>query len=368
MFIEPSVCGIIDGNSSGYHLISCENHTCLSIYFKCPGYYCLPWRFVCNGQWDCPGGMEEIHCNRTACPGMFKCRMSSICIPHVSICDNITDCPLKDDQHFCDRSLNLMSCPTNCSCLVFSIFCQELTLNVLNNFKHYLSIQILNLNLTDDSAFWYMLDVPLVLALKNSTLLSICKQAKVLEYLKMLDISFNGISKLGTHCFQYLYNIHLLNISFNKVSLLQSYTFSRSIYIKSLDLAWNEIRSLDGQIFSGLFRLLSLNLTENSIISVSDLTFYNTSVSNIITINFRICCVKPMIKTQCAATPVWPNTCSKLLGSTIVMIIIWLISIVGFLMNASSLLILLRAPSLYSMFDESSDNMKLVPTIKKTDF
>ncbi len=129
----PSVCGIIDGNSSGYHLISCENHTCPSIYFKCPGYYCLPWRFVCNGQWECPGGMEEIHCNRTACPGLFKCRMSNICISHVSICDNISDCPLNDDQHFCDRSLNLMSCPTNCSCLVFSLFCQELTLNVLNN-------------------------------------------------------------------------------------------------------------------------------------------------------------------------------------------------------------------------------------------
>ncbi len=133
----PNICGMISGTSNGQHLVSCEEYKCQSNYFKCPGFYCLPWRFVCNGQWDCPGGTDETHCNRTACPGMFKCKASSICTSYESLCDVISDCPLNDDEYFCDKGLTLQSCPGNCSCLQFSLFCKEFMLGVQYNIKFY---------------------------------------------------------------------------------------------------------------------------------------------------------------------------------------------------------------------------------------
>ncbi len=40
-----------------------------SAFYKCPGYYCVPWRAVCNNVWDCPGGADETNCIRTSCRG-----------------------------------------------------------------------------------------------------------------------------------------------------------------------------------------------------------------------------------------------------------------------------------------------------------
>ncbi len=73
---EPS--DLCEGYPHGGHLVSCENHICRAEYFKCPGYYCIAWRYVCNNKWECPGGMDELDCNRTACPGMFRCKDSVI--------------------------------------------------------------------------------------------------------------------------------------------------------------------------------------------------------------------------------------------------------------------------------------------------
>ena len=28
--------------------------------FKCPGYHCIPWSYVCDGKWDCPHGYDEL--------------------------------------------------------------------------------------------------------------------------------------------------------------------------------------------------------------------------------------------------------------------------------------------------------------------
>ncbi len=110
---EPNVCGLASNMSS--HLKSCEEYSCNETYFKCPGYYCLPWRFVCNGQWDCPGGRDEhwIVCNQTSCPGMYRCKSSRVCVSHNELCDTVSDCPMKDDEHFCLEGRTKLLCPSN---------------------------------------------------------------------------------------------------------------------------------------------------------------------------------------------------------------------------------------------------------------
>ena len=47
---------------NGRHLEHCKTLKCDSL-FKCIFAYCIPWSYVCNGQWDCPRGNDELICN-----------------------------------------------------------------------------------------------------------------------------------------------------------------------------------------------------------------------------------------------------------------------------------------------------------------
>ena len=29
---------------------------------KCPGNYCVPLQYICDGQWHCPNGEDEVSC------------------------------------------------------------------------------------------------------------------------------------------------------------------------------------------------------------------------------------------------------------------------------------------------------------------
>ncbi len=109
-------------DQNGQHLVECEKTDCSPKYFKCPGFYCIPLRYVCNGIWECPGGMEELphmNCHLQTCSGLFKCLDSLICIAPESICDGIIDCPHGDDIQFCD--MNLAVCPRSCTCFKMSL-------------------------------------------------------------------------------------------------------------------------------------------------------------------------------------------------------------------------------------------------------
>ncbi len=104
-------------SANGKHLMQCEEYRCDNKYYKCPGYYCIPWKNVCNQVWDCPRGTEEIGCSeRKSCPGQFKCNNSMICVTLHSLCDNETDCLYGDDELFCK---NVPECPESCRCLLF---------------------------------------------------------------------------------------------------------------------------------------------------------------------------------------------------------------------------------------------------------
>ena len=111
-------------------MLTKTDYTCNSKHFKCPDFYCVLWKFVCNGKWECPGGTDELKmdCPKTTCPGMLRCRNSSICISRENICDKDNDCPSKDDEQFCTN--NILYCPRNCSCLFYSLSCKNITENI----------------------------------------------------------------------------------------------------------------------------------------------------------------------------------------------------------------------------------------------
>ena len=46
---------------TGSHIKECSQFECAQ-HFKCPGYYCIPWGYVCDGKWGLPimGMMNQI--------------------------------------------------------------------------------------------------------------------------------------------------------------------------------------------------------------------------------------------------------------------------------------------------------------------
>ncbi|XP_045167750.2 G-protein coupled receptor GRL101-like [Mercenaria mercenaria] len=54
--------GITDGCRSLAHLQNCKNFDCPQDYMKCPGSFCIPLMYVCNGKIDCPDGYDEKIC------------------------------------------------------------------------------------------------------------------------------------------------------------------------------------------------------------------------------------------------------------------------------------------------------------------
>ena len=340
VYEEPNICGM--NNSNGEHLISCDNFTCPDKYFKCPGFYCLPWRLVCNGEWECPGGTDEMRCQQRVCSGMFKCKNSSICINEDNLCDSVTDCHLGDDESFCLAHQPNTNCPANCSCLLFSLSCDNTSLTEENTFRNYVSIYLNKINEADWPRLYEAIDNPVIFSLKHSQFAEICNQKKRFLNLRIFDLSNNVIHHLESNCFRLMSSISYLNISRNKVNSIAKFAFYSSNLISELDLSWNNIERLRDNTFAGLCSLRFLSLISNNLLDIGMNIFSDTNIGYISTENFKICCVKVSVASICPARPQWPNSCGRLLGDVTVKVFIWLVGSLGYFMNIFSCIILLR--------------------------
>ncbi len=345
---DPDPCGLPKGQQNGEHLLSCEEYVCQERHFKCPEFYCLPWRLVCNGLWEWPGGREEVGCKNKSCPGMFKCKNSSICVPPDDICDYSSnkptgDCPLGDDEFFCKIDTVSQPCPSNCHCLLFGLYCKNTLLEQKNNFELYIIIKFNHVTLPLGQRVLDELGRPVILIFNHCKLESICKQMKRSNSdLQVLDVSYNLIGALSRHCFKMMPHIKGLNMSKNTIHIIKSHSFYSSVHIGQIDLSWNDITDLHDSNFAGLISLKSLNLSKNEIVSASVLTFQNIHITKIITDHYKVCCVKPTLEVICPIKPPWLQSCKRLLIKTVIRMLAYLVNSLGILMNICSLFIVLQ--------------------------
>ena len=110
--------------------------------FKYPSYYYVPWEYVCDGQWDCPGGIDEAFCKDTdRFHEMFKCKGThQICIHVGFVCDDYKNCPLGNDELLCD--LKHVQCPASCQCLTLVLSCVNINLNLIQISYPFISVSI----------------------------------------------------------------------------------------------------------------------------------------------------------------------------------------------------------------------------------
>ncbi len=268
---------------------------------------------------------------------MFKCMSSSICIAKDTVCDSVNDCPFTDDEMFCKMSKGHQTCSSKCSCLLLTVFCDGQILKERKRLNPYIGVILNKVRLTDVQIF-YSFGTPILVRLLSCNLSNICMAGKKLKTLRILHVSFNEVKILTRNCFEFVSNINELSVKGNIIFSVLSYAFYSSRHISELDMSFNNLTQLRDKTFAGLHDLLFLNIIGNPIVSLHWLVFLNTTILNIETEKYKVCCVKPLDETNCTTLPPWPHSCNRLLSSTLVQMAIWLVGSIGMSLNICALI------------------------------
>ena len=336
--------GTLQTCRNGKHLENCTNFNCQNVSkYKCPGYYCIPMAYVCNGRIDCPRALDENDCNNYTCERLFHCFNTVICIYIDNICDGVKDCPHGDDEFNC--ILSEYTCPENCSCQILAISCKfiyDIFFGQLILLERMVYIFIIgNPFLTYFTWSLYLYKVRMF-NLHNFKLPDVCstfdQSFKNYSYLLTFDISKNQINILRSYCLHSQLNMAVFNISGNDITTIEELAF---MYLKSLqviDLSYNKIAFVNGRMFLGIGNIIFFRFYGNDLKTIDDVTFkHMILIKLIVTSNFRICCIKPCYNTICDITPKEPHICQGLITNNVIIIIMFVFAFVLTVINLISL-------------------------------
>ena len=308
-----NVHGFLIPCRTGEQLQNCRHFQC-NIFFKCPGFYCIPWSLVCDNQWDCPGGFDEhsVHTcgvNRS-CGNLFKCREDQKCIHLGDTCNGQKDCLLGDDEHFCSLSFN--QCALGCTCLIFSVRCFNVTLS-FDMFSLYHAVWIES-SILSQGLSTITFKNAIILIIQASKLESGCHSFSDVSNVLKIDLSFNMITTIVTGCFKASLNVRTIDLSNNHISIFEAHAFYSQSSLFILNLKNNLLPMLQRIMFDSLSSILILSIRNNTLNTIEENTFLELKLFFVETERHHLCCLLPP-STKCLATIPWHFLCSKLLPS-----------------------------------------------------
>ena len=303
--------------SNGQHLGNCSNFQCNKM-FKCFGSYCVPWQFVCDGQWHCLRGDDESAvCTReNRCESMYVCKdANNLCIHLGAVCDDIQHCPHEDDELLCE--LTEVLCPEGCFCWMLAISCSrsnvplmgdtsfpfsfvhlsDCTLQfeyVLNNFKNGINIEFIKLNLTD-----------------------IC-DLDFNDIMVRLVTSANNLTIIMQNCLVNKTHLTFLEMDQNEIRTIKPQAFVNLLNLKVANFSHNSLLTFSGNFMVGKSKLLLLSLRDNNLKDISDNPFEGIPLKMLEVSHRHLCCFG-VTETECFSdeTKVWFSSCDDILSSGI---------------------------------------------------
>ena len=193
---------------TGEHIQQCTQFNC-NLMFKCPGYYCTPLSYACDGKWDCLHGYNELFsvCGTSRLyKHIYTCRNSEICIHIEDTCNGFLDCPENDDEQLCE--LVATKCQMKCLCHILIVQCVNVTL-IGGHITQILPHILVKLSHTGLFSLWFVGYFSHVSYLYFSHIFinNLCDSFSYNNNIKFIDGSYNIISKLHKH---YIYTTLLL--------------------------------------------------------------------------------------------------------------------------------------------------------------
>ncbi len=321
----------------GEHLQTCREFEC-SMMFKCPGSYCVPWRYVCDGKRDCPEGYDEHQVCKVEriCKDMFKCRLHTICIHIGDVCNNFQDCPAGDDEIHC--LVKGTSCPKYCQCLTFVLRCvaeKEPRHLIFHGKLHYFVVVITNSKIVLDTGFSDTFRPVLQLTITNAGVQEICFVLSRMESILLLNVNVNSIVHVSSKCFWKTPQVKIVILSKNAILEVKRTAFLNQQSLYHLDLSNNFLTCFSSQNTLHIkFLALAKNPLENILVSSFDKLY----VQVVHTEDYRICCLFSS-NSVCANKVKWYNICLGLLHNAFLSVICIVLSILVVCVNVASLLL-----------------------------
>ena len=330
---------------------------CPETHFRCPQpIYCLPVFLRCNRVKDCPYGEDEVECETMECPGYYRCRGSSVCLHPSNMCDGWPQCPQRDDELLCNAT-----CPSVCQCQGLAFVCHRPISAISYPYIRYLDAEGSGIGPLDLSENIYLIYLSLALCQLDSW------PEVHLQNLQHLDLRDNGISSLQLHKFQLLQNLRLLRLQGNpvlKIEIVNLHVNHTSLFV--MDLSFTLLQHFDSTQFKHFSFIEMLNLSFSSVRTIGDhgfrylptlkvLDLSGCKIENfpkdvfkrlkrlqrIKTENYKLCCKTLLPQTFnevfCYAPRDEISSCEDLLRSSFYRSSLWIIGILSFLGNTSSL-------------------------------
>lgn len=320
---------------NGAHLAKCAHFVCTR-HFKCPAYYCIPWGYVCDGRWDCPIGNDELSdtCSTRNCHGMLKCQVdNSVCVHFADICDGENDCLHGDDETFCDLK---QMCPQRCECFKYALSCSELISLPWHNIQAHVFLSVKNTDVQDCQDTLSFFEDVISLVLHNDSIRDVTITNEFVKLL-LVDFSHNFISAIGKNSFRCCPITQDIILQNNSVQVIAKGSFHNTPHLSKLDLSMNKMQQIYEGTFDGLLVLDKLCLSHMPLDIIDSKTFLNIQMKEVITDNFRVCCVANA--EICAVLPQWPFSCSSLISHSALQVLSWIISLLICFLNGVTIVV-----------------------------
>ncbi len=296
---------------NGRHVENCEHFHC-NVMFKCPGYYCVPWEYACNGRWDCPLATDEHHCSLSDCSMMFQCKHTNmVCVHLGNVCDGETNCPHGDDEFVCD--LKDVDCPSQCECLLFAIRCAKSFSGVSNNVYPYMYLFFKGLRLGSAKRLENFPKATFV-ELVDVGIQQVC-QVRFNENIVVLAVSENEIKTLLTHCVKDKVKLRHLQLVNNQIEQIHKQALVKLSGLKHLNLSQNCLTHFSKFAIVGSDQLQILSLKANELQFVGHDTFDMLGFTLLEVTTYQLCCiVNSSFSCHADIAKQWFEPCGKILS------------------------------------------------------
>ena len=324
---------------TGAHLQECSLYSC-NKHVKCPGHYCVPWGYTCDGKWDCPEGEDErvsFQCSKRICKDMFKCAQSKLCLHPLDICDGFADCPLSDDEYLCN--FKDLSCPCGCLCLNMAITCASVRTQFSSfSFISYHLTHCVVIGIDAQLKQLFLQPHTVNLNITNCNLTRVCFfRGETESETRLLDMSSNQIQLVTVGCFSNFSKSLFLSLAYNQIRKIEPHSFLNISSLYMVNLQDNVIETLPKDLFEVVSKIHFLNLINNPLFDVDYDVFDLMSVGAILTSKYGICCQKPH-GSKCTAPISWNTSCSMLFPTVVIQVMYGLVALCLMLVSGVSIL------------------------------